>query len=472
MRQSLANLFQTTTFRLGLVQATVVVAVAVVLMSYVAIATSGQLLQDADDAVDAEFQALSDAYGEGGMRALSTAVGDRVSGAGGLYYFLADPDGMVIVSQTQQPPGAPRLDPQRVEFRFTRTRADGSAESVRVRGLYARLLGGPTLLVASDLREARRIGARLSRVLISVAVLGIALALGSGLFAAWVAARRAEELSRTARDVMEGDLSQRATVRGWGDEFDQLASALNAMLDRIQRLVHTTRTAGDAIAHDLRTPLSRLRNRVEAALASPPDSEVDREALRKVKEESDRILEVFASVLRLARIEQTTNWPMAQVDLAEIARTMGEFYEPVAEEAGITLTVTAEGAIPSRGDAGLLEQALSNLLENAVKYTPAPGRIVVEARATRTGAVISVSDDGPGVPADKRASVLERFFRLDETSPNTGFGLGLSLVAAIVRLHRGHVVLGDGLGAPGSARPGLKVTLTLPSGPATAVVSS
>jgi len=279
--------------------------------------------------------------------------------------------------------------------------------------------------------------------------------------AAWQAARRAEVLAGTAREVMGGDLTRRAPVLGIGDEFDELAQAMNGMLDRIEALMQTTRTAGDAIAHDLRSPLSRFRQKLETALEAPPNSEADREALRKAVEETDRLLDMFAAILRLARVEAASNWRLERVNVTDILRELTEFYEPAAEEQGLKFSSHVNEGLAVRGDQGLFTQAVSNLVENALKYTPSGGRVEVRATQRADGRVeIDVLDDGPGVAPTERDRVVERFVRLEGARSTPGAGLGLSLVAAVARLHRGGLHLRDGLGEDGK---GLCAALVLPA---------
>jgi signal transduction histidine kinase len=261
---------------------------------------------------------------------------------------------------------------------------------------------------------------------------------------------------------MAGDLSRRAPVRGAGDEFDTLAQSMNAMLDRLEHLMHTTRTAGDAIAHDLRSPLTRFRQKLEAALEAPPNSDADREALRKALDEADRLLDMFSAVLKLARVEAAGNWRFDRVDASEILRELIEFYEPVAEEQGLALHGEIQDGLAVRGEHGLFTQAVSNLIENALKYTPRGGHVEVRGARRADGRIeIDVLDDGPGVPPVERDRVLERFVRLETARSTPGVGLGLSLVAAVARLHQGGLHLRDGL-ADGERR-GLGAALVLPA---------
>jgi len=463
MRPSLSSLLQTTTFRLGVVQAGAVLAFVVLLLSYVFFATTGQLLAEAEAAAETEFAVLARSYGEGGIRQLTENVRIRAERRDDLVFSLREADGRLVAGEALEVPAPTGPGRQRVEFRFERPNPDGGGpESISARGLQERLLGGPTLVVASDLSFSERISERLTRALALVAGLGMILAVASGLLAARQAARRAETLSQTARDVMKGDLSVRAPVLGAGDEFDQLALDLNAMLSRLERLVIATRSAGDAIAHDLRTPLTRQRQKLEAALSGPPDAQKDRDALQAALEESDRLLKTFAAVLRLARVEASANWKFVDYNISQLASKVYDFYGPAAEDQGLSLETAIAPNIVIAGEPTLVNQALFNLVENAMKYTSVGGKIRITVRRQSAEWVeMNVTDDGPGVPPEDRERVVRRFERLDRSRQSEGLGLGLSLVDAVARLHRGQLILQDGqYGGPD--RPGLSVTLVLP----------
>ncbi|MCL4716104.1 MAG: HAMP domain-containing histidine kinase [Hyphomonadaceae bacterium] len=462
MRPSLA-LLRTTTFRLALAQAGVVLVFVVALLVYVYFATIGQLVADSDILADQEYAALERAYAEGGIRRLNQEVVERAARQGPLLYVLAESNGAVITGDFQQLPAMPRDSVQRVDFSFETTDSEGVAQRSRARGQVGRLLNGPILLVARDLGDSAVITGRITRVLWTVAILGVILSVASGLIASWLASRRVEALASTARDVMAGDLKRRAPVRGEGDEFDELAEAMNAMLDRLERLMQVSRTAGDAIAHDLRSPLTRFRQKLESALEAPEHSGNDREALRKALEEADNLLDMFAAVLKLARVESNPNWRFERIDASDVLRELVEFYEPAAEEQGRTLRGEIAEGLKVNGEPGLFTQAVSNLVENALKYTPEGGRIELTAVRRPDGRIeIAVMDDGPGIPPADRDRVLERFVRLESARSSPGAGLGLSLVAAVARLHKGGLHLRDGLSNAQGGR-GLGAALVLPA---------
>lgn len=462
MRPSL-SLLRTTTFRLALAQAGIVFAFVLALLAYVYLATIGQLNADADLLADQEYAALDRAYAEGGIRRLNQEVVERAARQGPLLYVLAENNGAVITGDFQQLPVTPVGAAEPVDFNFERVDEDGAAVRGRARGQVGRLLNGPILLVARDLGDSALISGRITSVLWSVAFIGVVLSIASGLIGSWLATRRVEALSATAHEVMGGNLSSRAPVRAENDEFDALAIAINAMLDRLQHLMQVSRTAGDAIAHDLRSPLTRFRQKLEAALEAPPDSEADREALRTALDEADSVLDTFAAVLKLARVEGNVTWRFERVNATNILRELVDFYEPAAEEQQRTLKGEVEDGLYIYGEPGLFTQAVSNLIENALKYTYASGHVELRAVRRADGRIeIAVSDDGPGIPPTDRDRVLERFVRLESARSTPGAGLGLSLVAAVARLHKGGLHLRDGLGGQGE-RKGLGAVLVLPA---------
>jgi signal transduction histidine kinase len=267
---------------------------------------------------------------------------------------------------------------------------------------------------------------------------------------------RVEVVSNTTAGIIHGDLGQRVPLTGSGDEFDQLATNLNAMLDQIERLMSGMRQVTDNIAHDLRTPLSRLRSRLEVTLLETPDVARYGEVLRETIAEADRLLGTFTALLGIAEAEAGSGrGNMETVDLAEIARSVVELYEPAAEEKGLELGGRFEGPVLVHGDRHLLAQAAANLVDNALKYTPS-GRIDLTVVGDRKTARLEVSDSGPGIPEDRRDAVFDRFVRLESSRSTPGNGLGLSLVRAVAQLHGGTVTLAD-------HDPGLRAILTLPT---------
>jgi signal transduction histidine kinase len=268
------------------------------------------------------------------------------------------------------------------------------------------------------------------------------------------ARRRIAELNRTTRQIMAGDLGRRASIRGTRDEHDELAASINAMLDQIEGLLTGMRHVGDSVAHDLRGPLTRLRNRLETVAA---DEHPRREDLAECVAQADHVLETFNALLRIARVESGAyRSAFAALDLERIVRDVCELYQAAADERRIELACDVRDGVEVFGDRELLAQALTNLLDNAVKYTPAGGRVAVTLERTDDTARVTVADTGPGVPAADRERVLQRFTRLDQARTKPGNGLGLALVNAVTTQHHGRLTLGDN-------SPGLVVTIEIPA---------
>lgn len=461
MRASLSAVFRTTTFRLALAQAAVFILFAAALLSYVYVTTAVQLTREAEQAANGEFAALEQIYYQGGIKRLNQEVIERAAASGQLLYLLASESGAVISGDFSALPQTPAGAGERAAFTFV-AGTQNAPERRRAHGRVGRLLHGPILLVARDMGEARAIVRRITQAVWTGAILGLLLSLVSGILASRQAVRRIQDITRTTREVMAGDLTRRAPTRVAGDEFDVLASGLNAMLIRLEKLVLSSRNAGDSIAHDLRTPLARLRQRLEAALECDPNSETDREALRAAAQETDAVLATFNAVLRLARLQTATNWQFEPVDVSAIVEELAEFYGPVAEEQNLHFTAEVAVGLFAKGDRSLINQALANLVENALKYTPEGGRVHVRAHRRADGLIeTSIADSGPGIPMEDRERVMERFVRLEAARTTPGAGLGLSLVVAVADLHEGRFVLEDGLS--GAAGPGLRAVLTMPA---------
>jgi signal transduction histidine kinase len=269
---------------------------------------------------------------------------------------------------------------------------------------------------------------------------------------------RIDLINRTSREIMRGDLTRRMPLNDTSDEFDQLAQNLNDMLDQIEQLMAGIRQVSDNIAHDLRTPLNRLRTRIEVTLIEKPDLSSYRKALEQTIAEADELLKTFNALLTIAQAEAgSSRGDFREVDLHTLARDVADLYEPLAEEKGLGFDIRLHPVPTVLGNRHLLAQALANLLDNAIKYTLPGGRIVLELRTEGGAPMISVSDDGPGIPREERARVLERFYRLEMSRCTPGSGLGLSLAAAVAKLHKAGLVLRDNM-------PGLSVLLVFAAG--------
>lgn len=464
-RFGLPALVRTTTFRLALLNSVLFTVFMVGLLVYIYATTFGYIRSETDQRIDAELTELTTAYRVGGQPRLNSAVLERrsVPGLDRFFYVLQDNAGNRIQGDFADIPQGDRSEgPDRIVFSYEVPLSDGRSRIRSAEGRLAVLDDGTMLFVAYDIEDNVKIWPLLQRALWISVPIGLFMSLVGGILISRTAARRADQLARTTEAVMAGDLSRRSPVGGSGDEFDRLADRQNAMLDRIEKLMLASRHAGDAIAHDLRSPLTRLRNRLEGALVSTAEGKAEPAILEESLDEVDRLLGTFNAILRLSRLEAGESGKLERTDLSELAREFADLYQPACEDAGQTFYFAIDSNLAVLGDRGLIAQALSNLIDNAIKYTPEGGTISFEARRSKTSSAVDliVTDSGPGIPETDRARVTERFVRLEKSRSEPGSGLGLSLVEAVADLHKGTLTLGDGKG-PTDA-PGLRAVLSLP----------
>lgn len=467
MRFSLPNLMRTTTFRLALLHSVLFTIFVLGLLVYLYSATVVFVRAEAGATLDVELSELLQVYDDGGLVQLNRSVRERStpslpgSGSRQLLYLLQDPAGRKISGQLS---GLQRLPPESLHKLFIDIdypTPDGGVESREAEGRAAVLPDGSTVFVGYDIQEIERVLPRITSVLLTAVPIGLLMSLLGGIIISRSAARRADQLSKTAEAVMTGDLSRRAPVVGSGDEFDRLAEQLNAMLARIEQLMQSSRHVGDSIAHDLRSPLTRLRNRLETTLAGPMSQGIAEETLEQTLGEVDGVLATFNAILRLSRLETGQGARMAATDLTALLGEIVELYEPACEEAGLAFSNSIGRNLTGLGQREMIAQAMSNLIDNAIKYTPEGGNIKLEAARGRDNmVVIRVIDSGPGIPKSERARAIERFVRLEDSRSEPGSGLGLALVAAVAEVHNGTFELSDGNGSEDS--PGLSATLRVP----------
>jgi signal transduction histidine kinase len=352
-----------------------------------------------------------------------------------------------------------------VEFVYRRPAPGGTERRLAFANVF-RLPAGYRLIVGRDVEDRRILARTIRRAMLWGLGLMTLVGLGGGYWVSRKLLARIDAVSATTRTIMDGDLTGRLPVNGSGDELDRLSESLNLMLGRIEQLMAGLREVSDNIAHDLKTPLNRLRNRVEEALREPYGEPVYREALERTIEEADGLIKTFNALLSIARLEAGAGGGnREQLDVSALVCDVAELYEPVAEERGLVLKADTVPPILIHADRQLLGQAIANLIDNAIKYgTPdaterngAKPEVQVTVMAKEGMAEIVVTDRGPGVPAEERERVLNRFVRLEESRSEPGSGLGLSLVAAVARLHGGSLKLEDN-------EPGLRVVLALPIG--------
>jgi len=442
-------------------QAFRIVAVYLACFALSAVALAGfiywntQLVLDSqtDDTVAAEATGLVEQYQRLGFTELANVIVRRsVRGEQGLY-LLTDSRHRIIAGNLD---GWPHFDHIRggfVEFNYER-RLGGAPHLRRARGKIYVLAAGFDLLVARDIHERREMIALFSTILPWSVALMVALGLVGGFLISRNFLARLDAINRTSRRIMAGDFTQRVPVSRNDDEFDELSFNLNRMLDRIERLLHGMREVSDNVAHDLRSPLNRLRSRLELAQRREPVDSEARQAIDGAVEETDNLIATFNALLLIAAAEAgSLRETMVKLDLRNVVEGVGELYAPLADEQGVTLSVdpgAGQSLIEANPD--LVSQALANLVDNAIKYTPRGGHVAVGLGQDHGRVALSVADSGPGIPQEDRDRVTERFVRLESSRNSPGTGLGLSLVAAVARLHDAELVFSDNT-------PGLRATL-------------
>ena len=459
---ALGKIIRTTAFKLTLFYLAIFILFAASLLGYFALNTRRLITEQITATVDGEINGLSEQYAQGGLRRLVIVVDLRSRRPGSSLYLVTTPTGEGLAGNVGSlEPGV--LDkPGWLETSYRRLEAsEGNDHRALVR--VVQLPGGFRLLVGRDLEERERLFGIIANAGQWSLALVIVLGLAGGFFVSRRVLSRIDAMTGTAQTIMAGDLSGRLPVAGTGDELDRLADSVNAMLGRIEALMHGLKEVSDNIAHDLKTPLTRLRNRCEQALRQSSSDADYRAALESTISESDELIRTFDALLMIARAESgQARDNMTEFDAAQIARDVGELYEPLADEKGIALKVDAAAAAPVRGNRELVSQALANLIDNAIKYAGPNGKangarseVVVSAGNNGDHIMLSVADRGPGIPDADRGRVVERFVRLEQSRSEPGSGLGLSLASAVARLHGGELKLEDN-------HPGLRSTIELP----------
>ena len=465
----LPSLLRRTPFRLTLLFLALFVAAAGAILAYVYFASASEAQARAQKDVESELNVLMAIHRTRGIDALNQALVERSIRGGPYLYLLTDKAGTTITGNVSESPvdidpAAPAGRGDWETFRLTDTDEEGRVQRRRSIGVVMTLSGGEHLFVGQDIGDVEAYLARLTQALWGAMALVILLGLAGGLYIS----RRVEAamggLNRVVQAVQDGDLKQRAPVRHSGDELDELGQGMNAMLDRLEASMASIRHAGDAIAHDLRSPLTRMRAKLEVALIDAEAGKVSGvDALGIALDEADQLLKTFNTVLAIARLQAGGAPDPKLFDASDLAADMAELYEPAAEDKDIDFSAEVEKGLMVEGNRPFLAQALANIIDNAIKYTPPGGAVKLRARRRSSGEIeYSVTDTGPGVPDEDRDRVVQRFVRLDNSRTEPGSGLGLSLVTAVAEAHGGRVVLDEGPGAYGGFGPGLRVALVLP----------
>lgn len=450
----LAKTFTSSTFKLALIAILSFGVIVAATFIYVYASTSSYVRSRSDRAILSEFSSLRTVYDRSGRDGVVALIRERT--ADGSFtdsvYLLTD-SSVAFLAGNLASDALTAGDAQGWQEFRAMISASRAGSLPLVRAMVERLSNGDRLLVGRDISELDNFTDQI-RLALS---LGLALIFVLAGVASILVTRRTvgriEEINATSRDIMESSLDKRIPLRGSHDEWDRVAENLNLMLDRIETLMAEVKQVSDSVAHDLRTPLTRMRGRLEKAYHRARSAAEDEALIGDTIADLDAVLRMFASLTRIAQIEtQARKVGFRLVNLAEIAGEVVELYDAAAEQDGTSLTMTGAAELQITGDRDLIFDAIANLVDNAIKHGRAGGHVAVTAQRIDGDAVVTISDDGPGVPENRRDDVFKRFYRLEQGRCAAGNGLGLSLVSAVATLHAARIELLDNA-------PGLKARL-------------
>jgi signal transduction histidine kinase len=456
----LSKTLRSSTLKLAFIYVILFSAAIFGLLGYVYWSTARYLYEISDRAISAESALLTKAYEAGGRDGLVEFINRRLTDVNfsDWVYLLVDHSFDYVAGNLKKWPTA--LGGSQKGWSAIAPLEWQTEEAVKpqaLRATYQILPDGHHLLLGRDTADLDRFGGRVTIGLASAAFLFLVLAAAAGISTSRRSVARIEAINMTSREIMRSGPGERIPLRGTGDEWDGLAENLNSMLDRIEELVETNRQVSDNVAHDLRTPLTRMRGRLERALNQQLDVSHYRSLVNDAISDLDEILTTFSSLLRISQIEaRDRTAAFRNIDLSEVVREVVELFEPTAEERAVRLKVFAGGTVSVVGDRDLLFDAISNLVDNAIKHGGDRGEISVAVARCAEGPILSIGDHGPGIPNEERNHVLRRFYRLERSRNRPGNGLGLSLVAAVASLHGAHIIMADN-------SPGLRIELHFPN---------
>jgi signal transduction histidine kinase len=452
----LAKTLTSSTFRLALIAIGTFGLIVSGILSYVYLSTSSYVRGRSDRAIMSECSNLLSAYERTGREGLAALIKQRIADGNPAdnLYLLVDPSMAPLAGNLAEWPSTIAAAGW-VEFRTPAT--SGGTGQPLIRAMVERLPNGDRLLVGRDIGELDSFARHIKLAVLFCVALILLLAGVASILITRRTVGRIESINATSRAIMLSGLDRRIPLRGSHDEWDRVAENLNLMLDRIEVLMSEVRQVSDNVAHDLRTPLTRMRGRLEKAYHGPRSGENDQMLIGNTIADLDAVLGIFASLTRIAQIEaQTRKQAFCNVDLVEIVGKVVELYDAAAEQDGTRLAVAGERQVIAVGDPDLIFDAIANLVDNAIKHGRAGGNVVVTCEMIGSSPVVSIADDGPGIPANERGHVFKRFYRLEGSRVAPGHGLGLSLVAAVARLHGGRIEMFDN-------SPGLTLRLWLPA---------
>ncbi len=451
------SLFHSYTLRLALLYAVIFSTSTLLLFYFFYIFTATYMTEQMDSTIQAEIQGLAERYDQEGLQGLTELIAERINrqqATGNSIYLLSTFTLQPLVGNLDRWPKNASINNDWIEFELEINKQTNETHLARAKIFI--LPGKYGLLVGRDIHQLVEAKRRIVQALIWGLAIMVLLAFIGGLLLSRSTVRKIERINQTAQAIMSGDLSRRVPDTGRNDDFDQLAGNLNQMFDRIQMLMEDIKRVSDNIAHDLRTPLARLRQHLEEARLGEDLSSKAGANLEQSIKEADSLLTTFNALLRIARIEsRQIKAGFCQVDFHTLLADIVEFYEPLSEEKHQNLKTNLDTNILSLGDRDLLFQAFANVIENSIKYTPDHGAISVSLTCPGNQLVIAIADNGPGIPASEREKVFRRFYRLDQSRGSSGNGLGLSMVQAVVGMHNGTITLEDNT-------PGLRTVIKLP----------
>jgi signal transduction histidine kinase len=453
----LAKTLRSSTFKWALIWITIFGAVVIALFSYVYWSTATYVHARLDRAISAEHSILRKIYDDAGRGGLIAAIEDRTAGGHfeGDVYLLADPSFARLAGNLKVWPSSLKDSKGWEDFTAREWKPD-AANPPMLRATFDTLPNGDHLLVGKEIDDLDEFAKKIKTALLWGVALIFVLAAVASVSVTRRTVGRIEAINATSRAIMQSGLGKRIPLRGTRDEWDQLAENLNSMLERIETLMAEVKQVSDNVAHDLRTPLTRMRGRLEKAYARQRNGDYDQSLIDDTMADLDAVLRMFSSLTRISQIEAGDRTSAFRtVNLSEIASEVVELFDAAAEDEHAHLDAAVDQRVLVTGDRDLLFDAVANLVDNAIKHGREGGRVTVEVTQNDGSAVISVADDGPGIPINERQNVFKRFYRLEQSRRTPGNGLGLSLVAAVARLHGAGVEMMDNA-------PGLKFRIRFP----------
>lgn len=450
----LAKTLTSSTFKLALIAIGTFGVIVSAIFSYVYLSTASYVRARSDRANMTEYLILQGAYARSGREGLIALIERRIADKSFAdnVYLLADPSLAVLGGNLKAWPSTVTAASGWAEFRAAQPSPDATHRPL-LRAMLETFPGGDRLLVGRDISELDSFTEQIKAAVISSGALIFVLAAVASILVTRRTVGRIEQINATSRAIMQSGLDQRIPLRGSHDEWDRVAENLNLMLERIETLMGEVKQVSDNVAHDLRTPLTRMRGRLEKAYDSQRSGEADQTLIGDTLADLDAVLRMFSSITRIARIEtQARTDGFRTANLVEIASEVVELYDAAAEQDGTRLTIVGDPEVKVTGDRDLIFDAIANLVDNAIKHGRVGGQVVVANENIDGRPVISIADDGPGIPAGEHEHVFKRFYRLEASRYTPGNGLGLSLVAAVARLHGARIELLDNA-------PGLKFRL-------------